>query len=207
MLLSNTAWFSELLAYSLLGRALSSLYLVMSIFLLFLVVKLLMYMIHINSSYHIGYVPTNLKTVGPVLQDILQKYVLDQNQQTSEYHLVEPGAGLATVSKFLAKKYTWKNILAIEDEGSVLAIAKWQVKLSGLPIEFAKENVLTAKFERPAVVYSYLLPDIIDKMRTNGQFKNCLLISLTFPLSEIVPTEKYTISSIQKQVLVYDFRD
>ncbi|MBU6389209.1 SAM-dependent methyltransferase, partial [Patescibacteria group bacterium] len=67
-----------------------------------------------NRPGRIVYAASDRKQVYPLLEVIIQQYILDAGQETGGYHLVEPGAGLAILSSRLARKYPWQSVTAIE---------------------------------------------------------------------------------------------
>lgn len=175
-----------------------------SLILLVFVLMLLRYTVHTNSEYHVGYLPTNLHTVGPVLIGIIKKYIKDD---IKNYNLVEPGAGMGNVAYFLAQKFTFKKVIAVEDERGLLMVARFRQRFFfKTKIDFIKSNVLDYQIPEKSIVYCYLLSDIVTKMYEKCLFKDKLVITLTFPIKGVEPTENIDVGGFAKKVLVYDFR-
>lgn len=178
--------------------------LLVSLSLFVFVSMLLRYMVHTNSKDHIGYLPTNLNTVGPILVDVIKKYIKDD---IKSYNLVEPGAGMGNVAHLLAQKFTFKKVIAVEDEQGLLMVARFRQRFfRQTKIDFIKSNVLDYQILEKSVVYCYLLSEIITKMYEKGLFKDKLAITLTFPIKGVEPTETIDVGGFAKKVLVYDFR-
>ncbi|MEM1312151.1 MAG: hypothetical protein AAGF07_01670 [Patescibacteria group bacterium] len=167
-------------------------------------VMLFSYILNVNKDDHVGYLPSSLKAVKDPIRQIISIYVGED--KTKDYTLVEPGAGAANVSYFLSQKYKWKQVLAIEDEISLV----WYSKLKNLfrkkPVSLVKANIFNYSFPTKSVVYCYLLSEMLAKLYEQGQLAGSLVISLSFPLKKAEPTEVFELSGFQKYLYVYDFR-
>jgi hypothetical protein len=205
----NQFYFIHLLGFLGLGAetlrlALAILWLLATLFLTVITILLFRYMIHVNQKDHIGYLPSDVKNVAPLLDQIITKYI--QNE-TAEYTLIEPGAGAANVAYHLSQRYSWKQVLAIEDE--LLTLLYGRVKSwfrQNSRVEFVKANIFEYDFPQKSVVYCYLLSEMIDKLYIQGKLKGNLVVSLSFPLKSVEPVESYEIPGFQKYLYVYDFR-
>ena len=183
---------------------LALIWLLVAIFLVLVTIFLFKYMIHVNSKDHIGYLPTMLSATGEKLTEVIKKYVGDQ---TSKYNLVEPGAGLGNVSYYLSLQFKWKQVLAIEDEIGTILVAKLKGLFRQKTVTFVKANIFEYDFPTHNVIYCYLLSEMIDKLYSQGKLRGSLVISLTFPLTDIKPTETFELAGFQKHMFLYDFRD
>ena len=159
-----------------------------------------------NAPGRVLYYGSNIKEQGKVLEEIIQKYILDKKQKTEDYELVEPGAGLALVADYLAKKYAWKKVIGLELGTFIWTMGKIRGFFRHSQVELKKVDLFNYDYPNPAVLYSYLFPSLMDRLYAEGTLKGKLVISLTFPISSIEPTEEFQLKSWQKRILVYDFR-
>ena len=146
---------------------------------------------------------SNLREQGPHLETLIRKYVPD----TAAYALVEPGAGLGTVSRYLAQRFPWREATAIEVGPYILGLARMRAFFERSPVRFIKEDMFAYRFPQHSVVYCYLFPVMLQKLKEQGSLDGSLVISLTFPIPECPETEKVPLPSWQKALFVYDFRE
>ena len=149
------------------------------------------------------YHASNLGEIGPLLCQIIDRYI---GSNTNQYSLVEPGAGLATVSRYLGGKYPWREIQAVEIGGFILIIGRLRQLFSLVPIRLIHKDIFVHTFPARSVVYCYLFSSLLTKLWQNGQLTGHLVISLTFPIQGVEPTEVIPLKSWQGQLYVYDFR-
>lgn len=145
---------------------------------------------------------SDLGEQGKHLQEIIKKYV----PKTEKYTLVEPGAGLGKVAEYLGKAFTWQDVVAVEIGPVILTFGKIRAWFKGTTLHFVYQNIFEYVFPQPAVIYCYLTSDLLDQLYKNKQLKNALVISLTFPLTGVEPTEEIALKKWQSRILVYDFR-
>ncbi len=179
--------------------------LLISVLLLIFTAFLLKYMIYSNLKDNVGYVPTFIGPVADALIDIVNRYV---GGETKSYSLVEPGAGMANVTNFLASKFEWKEAIAIEGELSVHLLSRVKQLFRKTKINFVCRDIYKYDYPKNSVIYCYLLNNMITKMYNMGKFKGSLIITLTFSIEGVEPTEKIAIKGfLQKHMYVYDFRN
>jgi hypothetical protein len=156
----------------------------------------------------VWYVGSSVSEVLPVLDEIIVRYVLEKGESTDEYSFIEPGAGLALISGAAARKYSWKSVEAIELGGFIRTLGKLRLGLRGLfhKVTFYGADIFFYEMPTKAVVYCYLLTSLLDRMHREGKLKNKLVVCLTFPLTDVKPSEVFPIANWQGQVYVYDFR-
>jgi len=181
----------------------ASIWIAISLGLLVFIIMLFKYVWHANSGDHIGYLASNLKNVGPALERIIEKYY---KGKVENVNLVESGAGFANLSNYLSKKYNWKEIIAVEDEPRIIKLAQFKQRFRKSKINFVQSNVLDFQNPESSLVYCYLLSTILTKMNAKKLFNNCLLVSLSFKIKDLEPTETIEIPGFQKYIFVYDFR-
>jgi hypothetical protein len=145
---------------------------------------------------------SDLTEQGRLLSKIMKKYVPD----TSTYFFIEPGAGLGKVAEYMGREFPWKEVIAIEIGPVILFLARLRAWLRRSQVQFIREDIFTFTFPQPAVVYCYLTTPLLDKLYAQQKLQGRLVISLTFPLSVVEPTETISVKGWQKQILVYDLR-
>ena len=151
-------------------------------------------------------VDSNIASIGQSLQGIIDKYAPD----TANYNLVELGCGRAVVTQHLANSNNFKKILAIDSESNIIAAAK---KLKPNPkIEFLVEDIFKFQSPKSSIIYCYLFPRIMSRLYIERRLEGNLIISLTFPIKGVEPTEIILIENLprlrftQCEIFVYDFR-
>ena len=149
----------------------------------------------------VGYVGSNLNDCGEPLKKIIEKYI----PNTSKISLIEPGAGLGNVARYLGATFAWKDITATDLSAILLILASF-LNRNKTHIRFVWKNIFTYQYPKNACIYCYLRSHLLDKLYAQGSLKGNLVICLTFPLTDIKPTEIVPIHGWQKQFLVYDFR-
>jgi hypothetical protein len=153
-------------------------------------------------SYRVGYTGSDLHLCTPVLQKIIEKYDLEPKTMT----FVEPGAGFAGMTRCMAKRYKWKDLIALELRPFTMLIARLANLKQRAPIQFVRRDVMRFKFPKGSFIYSYLSTPMIERLYLEGKFDSCFLVSLTFALPGVRPTEEIRIPSWQQRIWVYDFR-
>jgi hypothetical protein len=148
------------------------------------------------------YMGSSLKQVGPLLEQIIAKYVPD----TAQVSFIEPGAGLGYIARFVARRFAWRQVVAIEITLSIYLLSRLWNAVTRARVTTVRGDVLQYMPPRGAVVYSYLTTAIISRLFREGKLKGCLFISLTFEIEGARPVEVFALQGWQKQVLVYDFR-
>jgi hypothetical protein len=161
------------------------------------------YMVH---PYKVFLVTTRLKGVGGVLSNIVQKYKKDSN------HFIELGSGRAEVANYIAKNLASKNIHfttieAVEGDWFTHQIARF-FSLFRKVKQVTYLNLDIFKYQPPnnSLLYCYLFPRLLNRLYSRDYFKGHVLISLTFEIDGVQPTEVFTVENFQKRIYVYDFR-
>lgn len=174
----------------------------------FLLVALLLYILYfvegiLNSRPNrVVYVSSNIKEQGEHVAALIRKYAPD----TEKYVLVEPGAGLGRMARYLGRRFAWNGVIAVELRYLLTwggRFAAWRTKA---PVRFVQRDIFAWPFPSPAVVYSYLTSDMLGKLHTQGKLDGSLVISLTFPIPGLAAEEEIPLPGWQARLLVYDFR-
>jgi len=153
------------------------------------------------------YYSSNLKEQGKVLEAIIKKYITARGEATADYALVEPGAGFAHMARFLAQKYTWREIIAVEIGRVVLLIGRLLSLLRQDHITFIYADIFSYTVPQKSLVYCYLTSAIITRLYQEGKLNGQLVVCLTFTIEGVEPTEEIELKSWQKRIQVYDFRE
>ncbi len=150
---------------------------------------------------------SNIKEQGKVVKKVLEKYV-GEEQEIAKYTLYEPGAGMGIVAYYLAAAYKWKQVVAIEIGPAILVAGKIRFMLARTKtaVTWVYADLFKVDYAPPGVVYCYLFPQLITKLYTEKKLDNCLVLSLTFAIEGLEPTETIELTSWQKRMYVYDLR-
>ncbi|GAB4144452.1 MAG: hypothetical protein OHK0017_02980 [Patescibacteria group bacterium] len=159
------------------------------------------------------YAPPFAPTFNPQVVKVI-KQKLEENPELDL--IFEPGCGVANIALAIKKNFPEKEVWGVEVNWFVYAWAVWinWMRLPKNQIKLAKQDYF--KFDqqkiqngRPALVYSYLLPEFVTKLHEEGKFKNCLIVSLDFQIQTLQPTEVIQMngSKIQYKIYIYDLRN
>ena len=151
--------------------------------------------------FRVGYVSSNLTDCLPILDDIIQHYI----PKTAATSFIEPGAGLSHVAHW-AKKYQWKHITAIDLNLSLILLARLLDLKRGGGVQYVRKNIFAYSYPKNSLLYCYLREPILERMHQEGHFNGCLVVSLTFAIPNVIPTETKPLPGWQKRMYVYDFR-
>ena len=154
----------------------------------------------------IVYVGSSVHEQGPLILALVRKYIEEKGENTEDYNLIEPGAGLAIMSTYLTANAKWKSSEAIEIGWVLNLMGRAQAVLKKSPITFYHQNIINYQPKKPAISYCYLSAQILTALFKQGFFADQLVISLTFAIEDCVPTEEILLQSWQKIIYVYDFR-
>lgn len=147
-------------------------------------------------------VSTRTEVVLPVLDQILKPF---QNELPN-YNFLEIGAGYGQVSQYIARQKIFKSVHAVEIDRLVFIVAKVSLFLKKVAVNYTRANILKYTIEKPAFIYSYMSIYITDSLYKANKLEGSVFISLSFPITDVVPTEVYDIKGFQKKLYVYDFR-
>lgn len=152
--------------------------------------------------FRIGYVSSDLRTCFPVLKKVVEKYIPDTTQVT----FMEPGSGVGHLTRLMARAFTWKEVTSCDISFTYSAIARLLNLRYRLPIRFLRNNLFALEYPPGSFIYTYLSVAILDRLHQEGKLAGCLVVSLTFPLTSVSPTEEIPLPNWQQRILVYDFR-
>lgn len=163
--------------------------------------------------------------VAPVLDAVIGKYLTGNSDysthlgksasslhneiegiSTADYHFVELGCGMAKVSRYVNTKYTWKDVVGVEGELVVLTFARLRNFIAKKKIRLVRANLFKIDIPKKSVVYCYLTTPMMDKLYKDGRLFGKLVISLSFQITGVQATEKFSVMGFQQKVLVYDLR-
>ena len=133
---------------------------------------------------------------------IIQKYC----PTTEDVELLEIGCGSAHTAHFLGKEFRWQKVLGVEVDFLTFQIARVVNHFSQTKIQLLQQDIFEYEFTTNSVLYCYLGGEIMKSMYNEGKFKNCLVITLTFPIENLTPTEKVELSNSHHRFFIYDFR-
>ncbi len=156
-----------------------------------------------NTTDKIMFLPSFNRNIRQGLTQLIDS----QNIQTENWNLVELGCGRAGIIRFLNGQYTWKSVNGVEGQFVIWLQAK--ILALGKNINLIRGDLFQTKISKPSLIYCYLSKPILKKLLENGKFKNCLVISLDYPIKSATPTSSVDIKSnknIQNKLLLYDFR-
>lgn len=153
-------------------------------------------------SFKIGYTGSDLHLCLPALRRVIEKY--DIHPSTSVF--VEAGAGFARLSRTMAKEYKWKDMIAIEIRWLTLAVARFLNLRQRAPIHFLRRNALTFRYPTGSFIYSYLSTALLERLYLENKLAGCFVVSLTFSIPGVTPTEEIRLQGWQQHMWVYDFR-
>ena len=148
------------------------------------------------------YCSSNITEQGPILAALIEKYQADG----PDIAFVELGAGLARMARYIKKKRSWSRVEAVE-VGPVIYAAGWlrnTVMRSG--IVFRRADIFSLRFPAKAVLYCYLSKNIITELHRSKALDGCFVVSLTFAIEGLEPTEKIEFKGWQSHFYVYDLR-
>lgn len=180
-----------------------------AILLLILIIALiLLLVIWVHQLYYgfatdrIVFFPTNVKKIDSELDIVINKYL----PQTQDYDLVELGCGTGSVLRHLNNKFVWKKATGVELDWMTYTVAKFLARKTNT--EIIQDDIFKHKIEQKSLVYCFLGSEIMDKLYTQKQFDNHLVVSLDFRISGVDANEVFELPgfSIQKRLYVYDFR-
>lgn len=152
-------------------------------------------------------VDSNISSIAPTLKLIIDKYA----PNTEDCNLVELGCGRAVVTDNLASNYKFKQVIAVDSEAEIITLAKAKSKNSD--IQFLTQDIFNYKAPEGSIIYCYLFARLMNRLYREGRLNGSLVISLTFAISGVEPTEILAASQdknykfTQKEIFVYDFRD
>ncbi|MCL5094239.1 MAG: hypothetical protein M1355_03845 [Patescibacteria group bacterium] len=150
----------------------------------------------------IFYYPSNPKYVFPVLDKLINERFY---KETENLNLVELGAGLCKVAKYLSKGYKWENIYAVEKEFFTYLASKLFLR-NKYKIYLIREDVFTFETPKNSLIYCYFNNEIINNLYKAGKFKGNLMITLSSTIKGIKPIATYNVKGFQKALYLYDFR-
>jgi len=150
----------------------------------------------------IGFVPSLSKKINLELINSIQKYV----PNTSSYNFIELGAGLANITQFLASKFTFKKIVAVELDFFTIMGAKFLNLFSKNQVEFVHKNIFDYEVPKKSVIYCYLGNLIMEKLYKTGALKGSVVLSATFSIKDVKYTECIDLpGTFYRKLYVYDF--
>ncbi len=178
-------------------------FIVLIIFAVFMIIQVI-HAIASMKKNRIFFHPTGKIIISKYLPEIIKKY----NLKTDTINFVEIGAGDCNVIIEISRKYTWKTLLAIDVEFFVYIWGKVLLKLKKLDndIKYIKTDCIDFNYLPNSLIYCYMGRDIMEVMYNKDKFKNQFVISLTFPIANVIENEKIVLDTYQNNIYIYDFR-
>jgi hypothetical protein len=197
----------------------------LTLFLILYGLSILFQFLYYLTPDKIVYVSSNLLVVAPILDTIIGKYVSTNSNyatllgkgsvaqienveslDTQSYHFVELGCGMAKVSRYVNQKYDWASVVGVEGEPIVLSFARLRNYFSKKKIRIIRENLFKVELPQRSIIYCYLTTSMMDKLYREGRLFGKLVVSLSFHITGVEPTEEFSVIGFQRRLLVYDFR-
>lgn len=179
--------------------------LILLVIIFFYLAYLVEHEINLHSKDRVIYYGSNISKEGALVADIINRYIGKEN--THHYTLVEPGAGLGKMVVYLAKQFVWKDVQAVERSWIISTLGRMYCVWFRASVIWLRVNMFTTPFPKKAVMYCYLFPALMDRLYKEIRLAGRLVISLTFPIDGVEPTEKIEFPDWQSPLWVYDFRD
>lgn len=156
------------------------------------------YMIH---SRRVGFVSSYLGWIGQGLDDCIN----DNIKNVSELKFVELGSGWGGISRYISKKFDFKEVIALELNWSNSLIAKFFGRVQGGNVKYLQGDIFKYKPPSKSIFYCYLFPSILEIMQRENYFQDCYVISLTFEFKNKEPVATYPVKGFQKILRLYHF--
>jgi hypothetical protein len=134
---------------------------------------------------------------------LIQNYVFD----THHVKLIELGCGVAHVSRFLQLKFNWQEVQGLEIDRATCWLAHLFNWFSPIRVPLRRADILQVDLPPQSVLYCYLGGDLMRLLYDQEKFYNQLVISLTFRIPDVEPTEVVELSKLHHRFVVYDFRE
>jgi hypothetical protein len=155
-----------------------------------------------HNKYTIGFLPTISPTLNKELVKISHRYIPNQ----AKFSFVELGSGVANITAYMSKNTQFKSYIAVELDWLTIQFGKLINFFKTKQILYIQKNVFDYTLPHSSFVYCFLGGAIIDRLADEGGFENCLVVSASFPLSKIKPTETIPLKNFYKNLYIYDFR-
>ena len=149
------------------------------------------------------YMGSDLKFQSEALKKAVDEFV---GSEARSYALVEPGAGIGHVSRFLLKAYPWKSATAIELRPTVFWLGKLFAWRRFAQLKYLRQDLFSYAYAPPSVIYCYLTSPIISRLYREGVFEGSVVICLTFAIEGVQAAKEYPLRGWQRVLRVYDFR-
>ena len=137
------------------------------------------------------------------LVELVQNYI----SNTHQVRLIEPGCGVAHVARFLQQNFEWQEVQGLEIDRATFWLAKIFNWFSPNKVQLNRTDILEVDLPPQSVLYCYLGGDLMQLLYDQGKFYNKLVISLTFRIPDVEPTEVMELSKLHHRFVVYDFRE
>ncbi len=178
---------------------------------LFLSLQVLFWFVIVFWCFQIYYT-INKDTIGLVptaSQKVLDSFAIINSEfgiVTENTKFVEIGAGLANVSGWVSKNHNFQEVIGVEIDGLTVLFAKIWNLWKRQKVNLIRKNVFNYEIPKGSVVYSYLTPNVLDKLYQQKKLNGSLIISLTFSINNLEPDWKIQLKSPYNRLLVWDLR-
>ncbi len=150
----------------------------------------------------IGFLPSIIPGLDGILKPVFTTFKID----VKDFILYEPGCGLATTSHNLHKNLGFKKVIGVEGEYWTFQGARLLNLVFNRKIEIIQSDVIEYEMADKAIIIAYLGNSILTRMYEQGKLKNHFVVSITFAIDDLEPTQVIKINGFYKQIFIYDFR-
>jgi Ribosomal RNA adenine dimethylase len=158
------------------------------------------YLVH---PYKVFLVSSQLQKVIPGLNEAINHHT----SSVESMNFVELGSGKAGISRYVGKNYKFKEVIGVEGDWLTFQMSRLLNQLDKSRVKVVNEDIFKYQIPANSIIYCYLFPKLLDKLHERGLLKGQLVLSLTFEITDVEPTEIISIDNFQKKLLVYDFRE
>jgi hypothetical protein len=161
-----------------------------------------------SGGRHAVYVGSNPNEQGEILLEVVENFIIRRGFNTSDYSLVEPGAGFGYISTYLARRHKWRKVVALEIRPLICLMGNLKSRLTSSknPVTWLRRDLFGYDFPADCLIYCYLSPSILQELYEKGAFTGQLVVCLTFVIKGPKPSAEYELKSWQMHLRVYDFR-
>jgi SAM-dependent methyltransferase len=153
-------------------------------------------------KHQIGYFPSMVPNLRKQILRLFEKYEIDPTQTS----FVELGCGLGSVCFFAAKQLPFQKVIGVDLNVFLLMIARLWGRIKKRRVTLVLDDIYKYPIPKASFVYCYLGSTIMTDLYARDRFNGHFLISVTFPIKNIKPTEKIHIGGFYKRVYIYDLR-
>jgi hypothetical protein len=138
--------------------------------------------------------------------DLIYNYLKDLKLNYKDYSFYDLGAGDGRVIYNLSKKLIFKEAIAIDSEFWIFKVLQFKNYFFYKQVlTTIKKDIFEVQIEKPAIIFLYMGYKINSKLYELGILKNSLVITLTFPIDDLIPDKEIKTNDYQKNIYIYKF--